>query len=409
MLVHKAFKYRLRLRSAKIENYFVRTAGCTRFVWNKALALQIERLERKAGLLSYGEMAELLVSWKDTFPFLREAPSQALQQKLMDLDRAIKDAFDKTSPKRFPRFKRKFGTDQSFRYPQGFEVSGNRVFLPKIGWIGYFMSRPVTGKPRNITVSKHDGHWYISIQTEENIPSPVHPSSSAVGCDFGVARLVTLSNGEYFQPIDAYRNGQMRLAKEQRKLARMVKGSRNSVKQKRVISRIHSGIARIRLDRLHKVTNSLSKNHALVVMEDLNVAGMSASARGTVQNPGTNVSQKSGLNKAILDQGWGEFRRQMTYKTLWRGGMAVFVHPHHTSQECSRCGHVSPLNRTVQGRFHCIECGVTIHADVNAAINVLSRAGHARVVCGSNGAVMPSEAETDRAMAEAVAAGIPGL
>lgn len=409
MLVRKAFKFRLKVKSADTENHLTRAAGCMRFVWNKALSIQKKRLDSNAGLLSYNEMAALLVSWKIAFPFLREAPSQALQQKLMDLDRALKDAFDKTSPKRFPRFKRKFGPDQSFRYPQGFAIDGNRAFLPKIGWVLFYKSRTITGTPKNLTVSRHDGYWYISVQTEEDIPVPVHSSSSSVGCDFGVKRLITLSDGTYFQPIDAYRKGQRRLAKEQRKLARMVKGSRNSRKQKQVISKLHAKIARTRLDRLHKISNDLSKNHALVAMEDLEVADMSASARGTILNPGKNVRQKSGLNKAILDQGWGEFKRQMTYKTLWRGGMAVFVGPRHTSQECSCCGFVSPLNRTVQTVFHCIHCGFTMHADVNAAINVLSRAGHARVVCGSNGAAMPSEAETDRAMAEAVAAGIPGL
>ncbi len=118
-----------------------------------------------------------------------------------------------------------------------------------------------------------------------------------------------------------------------------------------------------------------------VVVEDLQVRNMSQSAAGTAENPGKQVAQKSGLNKAILDQGWGEFRRQLDYKMAWKGGMLFAVPPHHTSQTCPCCGHVSKDNRQTQARFACVECGYENHADHVGAVNILER-GHRLSACG---------------------------
>ena len=399
MVVRKAFKYKLRMNHAGNEVLLYQYAGCCRLVWNKALALQKERLDAGKHCLSYNEMAKILLQWKKQLPFLRAAPSQALQQRLMDLDRALREAFDKKNPKRFPKFKKKYRSSDSFRYPQGFKIAGNLIFLPKIGWMRFYKSRSIVGDPKNVTVSLRGGSWYLSVQTEQEIKQPVHSSKMAVGGDFGVKRLLTLSSGKHYDAIHAYRADGEKLAKEQRKLARMIKKSNNWKKQKRKIQDIHIRIADVRLDHLHTISHEVSKNHVLVVLEDLDIQHMSASAKGTVDNPGKNVKQKAGLNKAILDQGRGEFKRQIKYKQDWRGGMVIFVDPVYSSQECSVCGHISSQNRPSQEEFHCTRCGYSAHADENSAKVVLSRGGHPRVVCGSNGALMPSEAETDKAAA----------
>lgn len=124
------------------------------------------------------EIIETLPAWKKEYPFLAEAPSQVLQQTLMNLDRAIRDTFDKNQPeKRFPVFKKKGISRDSFRYPQGFRIEGNRVFLPKIGWVSFRKSREIIGTPRNITISRNGKHWFASIQTEAEVAEPIHPSS----------------------------------------------------------------------------------------------------------------------------------------------------------------------------------------------------------------------------------------
>jgi putative transposase len=203
-------------------------AGCCRFVWNKALALQKERLDAGERTLGFNKMAILLPAWKVDHPFLDEAPSQTLQQVLMNLDRAVKDAFDPKQPdKHFPTFKKKFVARDSFRYPQGFRIEGPRVFLPRSGWINFRRSRPVEGALRNITVSRKGAHWFVSIQVESEVAEPVHPSESMVGIDRGVTRFATLSDGTFHEPLHAFRKMEIKLAREQRKLARKTTRSNN--------------------------------------------------------------------------------------------------------------------------------------------------------------------------------------
>ena len=139
----------------------------------------------------------------------------------------------------------------------------------------------------------------------------------------------------------------------------------------------------------------MSKNHAMIVIEDLKVKQLSASAKGNEACPGVNVRAKSGLNRAILDQGWFEARRQLTYKQQWLGGQLVVVNPRYTSQRCSRCGHTCRENRQSQSQFQCQECDYRDNADVNAAKNILA-AGHAVLACGEGALVTSTNQEPVR-------------
>lgn len=359
-----------------------RFAGACRFVFNRALARQNENHEAGNKYIPYGKMASWLVEWKNATEtqWFNDSPSQPLQQSLKDLERAYKNFFRKRAA--FPRFKKR-GQNDAFRYPQGVKLDqeNSRIFLPKLGWMRYRNSRQVTGVVKNVTVSQSCGKWYISIQTESEVSTPVHPSASMVGLDAGVAKLATLSDGTVFEPVNSFQKNQKTLARLQRQLSRKVKFSNNWQKQKRKIQRLHSCIANIRRDYLHKVTTAVSKNHAMIVIEDLKVSNMSKSAAGTVSQPGRNVRAKSGLNRSILDQGWYEMRRQLEYKQLWSGGQVLAVPPAYTSQRCACCGHTAKENRLSQSKFRCQVCGYTANADVNGARNILA-AGHAVLACG---------------------------
>ncbi|GDN74487.1 IS609 transposase [Escherichia coli] len=359
-----------------------RFAGACRFVFNRALARQNENHEAGNKYIPYGKMASWLVEWKNATEtqWLKDAQSQPLQQSLKDLERAYKNFFRKRAA--FPRFKKR-GQNDAFRYPQGVKLDqeNSRIFLPKLGWMRYRNSRQVTGVVKNVTVSQSCGKWYISIQTESEVSTPVHPSASMIGLDAGVAKLATLSDGTVFGPVNSFQKNQKTLARLQRQLSRKVKFSNNWQKQKRKIQRLHSRIANIRRDYLHKVTTTVSKNHAMIVIEDLKVSNMSKSAAGTVSQPGRNVRAKSGLNRSILDQGWYEMRRQLEYKQLWSGGQVLAVPPAYTSQRCACCGHTAKENRLSQSQFRCQVCGYTANADVNGARNILA-AGHAVLACG---------------------------
>ncbi|MEI4919897.1 transposase, partial [Klebsiella pneumoniae] len=213
-------------------------------------------------------------------------------------------------------------------------------------------------------------------------PEQVHKAASMVGLDAGVTKLATLSDGTVYQPVNSFKASQRKLAMLQRQLSRKVKFSASWQKQKKKIQRLHSHIANIRRDYLHKVTSEISKNHAMIVIEDLKVSNMSKSAKGTAERPGRNIRAKSGLNRSILDQGWYEMRRQLEYKQRWRGGEVLAVNPAYTSQKCARCGHTVKENRQSQAVFVCVACGYEANADINGAQNILA-AGHA-VLSGIN-------------------------
>lgn len=395
--MHRLQAYKFELRpTGEQQRLMRRVAGSCRFVFNKGLELQQQRYERGEKTLRYAGLCKVLTQWKSQSDrlWLAETPSQALQQALKDLERAYANFFAQRAA--FPRFKKKDRADH-FRYPQGVRLdeANSRVYLPKLGWLRYRNSREVLGTVKNVTVSQSCDTWFISIQTEREVPRPMPQATTAVGIDLGIVRFATLSDGTVYVPLHSFKNHETRLRKAQQAMNRKVKFSQNWKKAKARIQRIHARIGNARRDYLHKASSTISHNHAMVSMEDLQVSTMSRSARGTVEQPGRNVRAKAGLNRSILDQGWGEFRRQLEYKLTWKGGWLVPVPPQHTSQTCPSCSHVSADNRQTQARFACVMCGFEDHADLVGAINIL-RAGHARFACEVSGAPRPPATGTHR-------------
>ncbi len=362
--------------------------------------MNLERLEKRQGILWYNELAFWLTLWKrsEEYSFLAECPSQVLQQKLRDLERAFKDGFDRKQPlKRIPVFKRK-GRGDGIRFPQGFKIDNQRIFLPKIGWVGFYKSQEISGKVKNITVSKKGLNWYASIQVEQRIEIGKHPSDTEIGIDAGIDCFAAFSDGIMVKGVNSFRKHEDRLAREQRKLFRKKKGSENWKKQKKKISRLHHTIANVRSDFLHKLSTETCKNHAKVYVERLNIKGMSTSARGSIEEPGRNIRAKAGLNKSILDQGWFEFRRQLGYKLFWKGGELVEVDYRYTSQRCSGCGHTAKKNRPSQAVFRCLACGHEENADVNRSVAELGEANAAKniLTIGQTGMACESNRSSGR-------------
>lgn len=358
MIVRKAFKFELMPNGEQIRK-MKQFSGCSRFVYNRALAYQNEQYEKdKTFKFSYVKLTNLLPKWKLELTWLKDCHSQVLQQSLKDLERAFKNFFTKRSD--FPKFKRKSPKDK-FRFPQGckLEQHNDRIYLPKICWVRYRNSRKVIGEIKNVTVSQKCGKWFVSIQTEFEVETSI-PNAGEVGIDMGIVRLATLSNGEYFEPINAFKTYRGKLAKLQRKFKNKTKFSKNWQKLNSKIAKLYHRIANIRKDYLHKISSTIIKNHAIVYIEDLQVKDMSS-------------SRISNLNRAIMDQSWYEFRRQLDYKLLWNGGYLIPVPPKNTSRCCPACGHTSKDNRQTQANFECVECGYTENADLVGAINILKR------------------------------------
>ena len=383
MIIRKAFKFRLNT-NAETEQLMSQYAGNCRFLWNKALGLNLHYLENKQPLLWYQELDWFSKLWKKSneYEFLKLSPAQTLQQTLKQLERAFKDAFDKKQPlKKIPTFKKR-GDRDSFSFPQGFKLDVRRIFLPKIGWVNFRKSKKIEGTAKNVTLSRQGKYWFVSIQVEVECPEPVHSSVSMIGVDMGVKRLFTLSDGEFEAPINVgfFKDKIKRL---QKRLAKKVKFSNNWRKLKEKINRLHTKIANIRHDRLHKLSTTLSNSHAMIVLENLQIKNMTKSAKGDIETPGKIVKQKSGLNRVILEQGWGYFKQFLEYKQRWSGGQVLYVDPKYTSQECPECHHISKDNRQTQADFECVECHYKEHADVVGAKNVLGR-GHRLIACGEN-------------------------
>ena len=343
------------------------------------------------------------------FAFLKTSSNAvSLQQKIRDLASAWSRFFDpkvharlkenKKKPKKpkffkladgteiqlrplMPRFKRKSDGRDSIRlvqFDKYCRVEGNRVKLPNgVGFVKFRKSQDILGIIKNVTISKKSGHWYVSFGTERELAqNPIHPSKTAVGIDLGVAKLIATSDGQVIKPKNSFKANQIKLAALQRQLSRKVLFSQNWKKHNRKIQKLHHHIANIRHDYLHKITTTISKNHAMIACEDLKVANMSKSASGSMEKKGKNVKAKSGLNKSILDQGWGMMVNMLEYKQQWQGGLLIKVNPRYTSQTCFECKHVAKENRRTQAKFECVECGYIANADVNAARNILA-AGHA--------------------------------
>jgi len=321
----QAFKFEL-MPNGEQRRQMSRFAGSARYVYNKALALKKERYEKKEKLTRF-QLDKLLVQWKQETPWLADAPAHALQQAILDLDRAYTNFFQKRTL--FPKFHKK-GQRDSFRESDPkcikLEQANSRIQLPKIGWVRYRNSREVLGQIRSVTVSLSAGKWFVSVNTLREVEQPQHPSTSAVGLDWGVARFYTLSDGEYQEQCAPLKQFLPKLARLQRRLARKEKFSNNWKKAKIRITKLHNKIANIRKEFVHKSSNDISKNHAVVIVEDLQVKNMSAASKGTKDKPGKRVAQKSGLNRSILDASPFELRRHWSTR---RNGAAACWFPCH--------------------------------------------------------------------------------
>ena len=372
---NKAYKFRL--TPTQSESQALRQfAGCARYVYNRALSEAKVRYENNGVKTNYYDWDKWVIQWKysEETSWLRGCPAQVLQQSLKNLESAYINFFNRRAG--FPRFKKK-GMKDSFRYPQFVKVDSDKrkVYLPKIGWIKYRGHRPIEGAIKHATVSYKAGHWYVSVMVEYEPTPKVHPfPNNSVGLDMGVIKTIATSGRQTYALPVSIRKVESQIKAVQRRIARCVKGSNRRNKLKLQLQKLWYRLSNIREDFHHKTTTDICKNHAVVVVEDLYVTGMTKSAKGTIAHPGTNVAQKRGLNRGILKQGWGVIVGQLSYKLKWFGGAPlVTVSAAYTSQTCACCGAKDKSSRISQSVFRCIRCGHTDNADYNAAKVILSR------------------------------------
>ena len=312
--------------------------------------------------------------------------AQSQQATLRRLDRAFQDFYRRCKAggkPGYPRFKGR-GWWDSIEWPQhGHSCKWDsvphptvtRVKLQGIGNVRVHQHRAVKGTIKTVTVKRESGRWYVILSCDDVPAEPMEPTGAAVGIDVGIANFLTTSDGEHVpnpRPLTAVAD---RIAIAQQSLARKKRGSNRRRKAVRKVAALHAKVRRTRLDHAHKTAFALVRDHDVIVHEDLKIANMTRCPKPKMAEDGTygpnGAAAKAGLNRSILDAGWGVFLELLHAKAESAGRVVIEVNPRHTSQRCAQCGHVAAGNRISQAEFRCLQCGHADHADVNAAINIL--------------------------------------
>ncbi len=405
MRVQRAYRYRFYPTPAQQEQ-LARTFGCVRVVYNWGLQERTRAFFDRGERLYYAALAKGLTHLKKTpeRAWLSEVSNVALQQALRHLDRAFKNFFEKRAD--YPTFKSRRDDQRASYMLNGFTYRGGKVTLAKqdesldIRW-----SRPLPqgAQPSSVTVTRTAaGRYYISLLVEEDV-TPLLASNAAIGLDMNTGAIVD-SQGRVHRTPKRLLELEQRRRKYQRAQRRKVaaakvrmgldpkapipkgvrlQASNNLLRANRKVGRVAERISNVRRNWQHKLTTSIVRENQVIAIEDLNVRGMTASSRGTADAPGKRVRQKSGLNRSILNVGFGEIRRQLEYKAAWAGReVAVIDRFYPSSKRCSGCGHVLPRLALSTRRWTCPGCGAEHDRDVNAAKNILA-AGRA-VLAGAD-------------------------
>jgi len=371
-------KIALDLNNAQ-KTYMARASGTARFAYNWALAewqRQYEAWKTDNALPkpSQATLRRQLNSIKrEQFPWMLAVTKNAPQMAIIQLGNAFRNLF--AGHAKYPKFRKKGVHDRFTLTNDQFSLDGSRLRIPKLGWVRLREQVRFTGKILSATVSRVADRWFISVavDTHDDSHLPKAENQGAVGVDLGVSTLATLSTGESIcgpKPHQALLN---RLRRLSRALSRKEKGSANRRKARAKLARLHACIANIRSDALHQLSTDLTRRFHTIGIEDLNVRGM-------VKN--------RHLARSIVDMGWFEFRRQLSYKAAMRGGQVVVADRFFASSKmCSACGHKREALPLSVRHWTCPDCGAKHGRDVNAAVNLREYAVSSTVsACGGAGA-----------------------
>lgn len=395
MKVYRAYRYRFYPTPNQVDQ-LARTLGCARFVYNWALQTRNTAFFDRQERLYHKHLSGLLTTLKkqpDTL-WLSEVSSVVLQQALIHLDNAFTKFFKKTAD--YPTFKSRKG-DQSCSYmDNAFTFRDGRLTLAKQAEsldIRWSRNLPDDAVPSSVTITHTaGGRYYASLLVEVEV-EPLPTSGQEVGIDFNTGDMVCSNGNRYPTPkqlleLEQRKRRYQRACKRKVASAKVKAGnapnaalpkgvkllvSNNLRRAYRKVGRVAEHATNIRRDWQHKTTTTIVRENQVIAMEDLNVRGMTASSSGTVEQPGKNVSQKSGLNRSIQNVGFGELRRQLEYKALWYGRTTVAIDRWYpSSKRCSCCGHVLRKLSLSTRKWTCSECGTTHDRDDNAAKNILA-------------------------------------
>lgn len=358
MLVRKSFQFRLRPTKKQAKILQSQLDAC-RWLYNELLEQRKLAHDEMDTSLSKYQQSMFLPLLKEEKPFLAQVHSQILQNVVDRLDKAFQAFFRRCKAGEKPGFPRFRGMHRynSFCYPQsGFAIIGSDLKLSKIGSIRIKMHRQIEGDIKTCTLRKNaSGDWDISLSCEVEINPPV-PKQEAIGIDVGLSHFATLSNGQEISNPRFFKQGEKTLAKAQRKLSKLKKGTPERRKQGKAVAKIHEKIRNQRKDFCHKESKKIVDRYQYICIEDLNIK---------------NMIEGSCFAKNITDASWNQFRQFLNYKAAEAGRKLGLANPAYTTQDCSQCGHRE--RKDLSERKHdCAQCGYKTGRDHNAAQNILA-------------------------------------
>lgn len=358
MIVRKSFQYRLRPTKKQIKLLQSQLDEC-RWLYNELLSQRKLVYEELDISLSKYDQSMLLPLLKEERTSLTNVHSQVLQNVIDRLDKGFQAFFRRCKKGETPGFPRFRGIHRynSFCYPQsGFALVGKELKLSKVGCIPVVLHRQIEGQIKTCTLRRTAaGSWMVSLSCEVDL-NPKEPNQKSVGIDVGLENFATLSNGQEIANPRYFKRRQKSLAKAQRKLAKLSKGTPERRKQGKVVAKIHERVGNQRRDFCHKESKKIIDNFQYICVEDLNIKQM---------------IEGSYLAKSITDVSWNQFLQFLTYKAAEAGRKLELVNPAYTTQDCYECRHRE--KKKLSERMHCCSrCGYTVSRDFNAAQNILA-------------------------------------
>jgi putative transposase len=372
----RAYKYRF-YPTDEQKRILAQTFGCCRFVYNWGLSTRKTAYFQHGQKLTYNDLSAMLPALKKEHPWLSDVSSVPVQQSLRHLDRAYKNFY--AGRAKYPTFKKRRNTQSATYASNAFTWEDGQLTLAKMDEplaITFHRAFPQDSKPSSVTVSKDCAdRYFVSMLFEEKI-EPLPPTTSQVGLDLGLKSMVILPTGEAVGNPRYYAKDEKRLAKAQRRHAKKKKGSKNREKARRKIARVHARIQDRRRDYQHKLSTRIVHENQVICVESLAVK---------------NMVKNHKLSKSIHDVGWGEFVRQLEYKSEWYGRALVKIDRWYpSSKTCYDCKHVVEDLPLDVREWVCPKCGISHDWDINAANNILAE-GLSASACG--GGVRPAWAK----------------